>query len=109
MPVVPFSARIRVTVETKVYKGMENHSPSQDDKPKERSWKMVLVDIFPFFDLLSQAFEPKTDGIQDAFDMAAVDRLKSSADFMFLGLGSDYFKPALGTNSAHRGAPRREL
>jgi len=86
---------------------MENHSPSQDDKPEGPGLKTVMQNTLSFYDLLSQAFEPNTDGITNAFDVATVGRRKSSADFMLRTFGSGYFKTALSVCRTHRGVHRR--
>ena len=70
---------------------MENHSPSQDDKP----YTLLVENIFPLFNFLSQASEPNTDGIINTFNVYVVNRKKSSMDIILRMFKLGYFKTAL--------------
>ena len=84
---------------------MENHSPSQDDKLEGPSRKVVMKkNSVSFFNLLPQAFEANTDGIQSGYDVAAVNRHNSSANFRFRRFGSGSFKTAFEAHSVHQSA-----
>jgi hypothetical protein len=76
---------------------MENHSPSQDDKPEERNLEITMEYTFFFFEFFSQASGPNTDGVNNTLEAASMERQIASTAFMPCRFDLKVFKTAFGT------------